>query len=106
MLFTHSHHQNSNKCTITFNFYTTYILFSLFLWKIPENGPRPSTPLDIDTLGYLLLDYTSNMLGQALLTSYTIFQTLLHHCALGPINPCYTPKPFSEPLQFVKQPHL
>src|ERR1044072_4350958 len=46
------------------------------------------------------------MLGKDLLTSYTIMQTLLHHRALGPINPCCTLEPFSHALHFVKQLHL
>src|ERR1044072_1321225 len=46
------------------------------------------------------------MLGKDLLTSDTILQTLLHHRALGPINPCCTPEPFSHALHFVKQLHL
>ena len=33
-------------------------------------------------------------------------QTLLHHRALSPINPCCTPEPFSHALHFVKRLHL
>src|ERR1044072_8545653 len=46
------------------------------------------------------------MVGEALLTSHTIMQTLLHHRALGPINLCRTSEPFSRACHFVKRLHL
>src|ERR1041384_220584 len=46
------------------------------------------------------------MLGKDLLTSYTIMQTLLHHRALVPLNPCCKPEPFSHALHFVKRLHI